>query len=439
MKRVEQFDVRYIIYNRRQWSPSSGWRSYGGASPHTDHLHVEVGPRGTGTPKCAGGSGGCKGHCPKLLEFLRVLSKSTTITPYLKTFPALAHAPAYNLGSLNCRRIGGSSSWSQHAYGTALDIGVKTIVAGDRVRDWLFAEVGASPTPEPAPSAPTPEFRFPDVSKYRPVKDGAALAAATKIFSPRVYGPTDKGALDPQLQHHLKIANDFDLFVWGYWFGQGDRPIGVQVDQFIKAFNPARNWRYIPILDLEPWTGQDMSTDQARSFVADYARKCGFALGLYGMESQSRPGILSRMWRWVARYRADPPGVPVGIKPGHMVAWQFTNGKVPKPTGFPGVAASDPGCDVNYSYIPASSFYLLRRFWPGRFLELGVDPGVDVERLQVKLTEHGVLPGGPTKVTGTQKPYDKATQDAVKRFQEAQNLKADSIVGFETWRKAFAQ
>jgi hypothetical protein len=33
--------LRYIIYNRRIWSASSGWvqRTYTGASPHTDHAH----------------------------------------------------------------------------------------------------------------------------------------------------------------------------------------------------------------------------------------------------------------------------------------------------------------------------------------------------------------------------------------------------------------
>jgi hypothetical protein len=38
-------DVKYIIWNRKIWSPqrnSQGWRPYSGASAHTDHVHVSV-------------------------------------------------------------------------------------------------------------------------------------------------------------------------------------------------------------------------------------------------------------------------------------------------------------------------------------------------------------------------------------------------------------
>lgn len=35
--------IQRIIWNRRQWDVLSGaWRSYGGVSPHTDHLHIEL-------------------------------------------------------------------------------------------------------------------------------------------------------------------------------------------------------------------------------------------------------------------------------------------------------------------------------------------------------------------------------------------------------------
>jgi hypothetical protein len=38
-------NVKYIIWNRRIWSPQragEGWRPYSGASAHTDHVHVSV-------------------------------------------------------------------------------------------------------------------------------------------------------------------------------------------------------------------------------------------------------------------------------------------------------------------------------------------------------------------------------------------------------------
>lgn len=35
--------IQRIIWNRRQWDVNSGaWRAYGGVSPHTDHLHIEL-------------------------------------------------------------------------------------------------------------------------------------------------------------------------------------------------------------------------------------------------------------------------------------------------------------------------------------------------------------------------------------------------------------
>lgn len=34
--------VQYLIWNRRSWSPSRGWREYNGVHPHTDHIHLEL-------------------------------------------------------------------------------------------------------------------------------------------------------------------------------------------------------------------------------------------------------------------------------------------------------------------------------------------------------------------------------------------------------------
>jgi putative peptidoglycan binding protein len=40
-----ELGVQCVIHNRRIWSgsyPNAGWRTYTGANPHTDHLHVEL-------------------------------------------------------------------------------------------------------------------------------------------------------------------------------------------------------------------------------------------------------------------------------------------------------------------------------------------------------------------------------------------------------------
>lgn len=34
--------IQQIIWNRRSWRPGVGWRPYSGASPHTDHAHIEL-------------------------------------------------------------------------------------------------------------------------------------------------------------------------------------------------------------------------------------------------------------------------------------------------------------------------------------------------------------------------------------------------------------
>lgn len=44
--------VAQVIFNRRVWEPSSGWRYYGGSDPHTSHIHVTGAPMRTGVPPC---------------------------------------------------------------------------------------------------------------------------------------------------------------------------------------------------------------------------------------------------------------------------------------------------------------------------------------------------------------------------------------------------
>ena len=38
----ERLQVQMLIWNRRDWRSGVGWTSYGGSSPHTDHIHSEL-------------------------------------------------------------------------------------------------------------------------------------------------------------------------------------------------------------------------------------------------------------------------------------------------------------------------------------------------------------------------------------------------------------
>lgn len=46
-----------------------------------------------------------------------------------------------SLGIYNCRKIAGSSTWSQHSWGNALDIGVKDKATGDKVVKFLHRQL----------------------------------------------------------------------------------------------------------------------------------------------------------------------------------------------------------------------------------------------------------------------------------------------------------
>jgi len=38
---ASKYNIANVIYNRRAWSLNSGWTTYHGQSPHTDHVHVD--------------------------------------------------------------------------------------------------------------------------------------------------------------------------------------------------------------------------------------------------------------------------------------------------------------------------------------------------------------------------------------------------------------
>jgi Extensin-like protein C-terminus len=141
VRRVEKWKIVRIIWNRQQWKPDRGWYPYTGSSPHTDHLHTEIGQSfdGTQLPRCAGGGAGFSGDSPALKAFLVYLGGPNYTNPFPRLRKEANALSAFNLGSFYCRRVAGSTRWSNHAYGTAIDIGVHSIQDGDRVKNWMFS------------------------------------------------------------------------------------------------------------------------------------------------------------------------------------------------------------------------------------------------------------------------------------------------------------
>ena len=42
VRNADRLGVLYVIWNRQIWQPATGWKSYSGASSHTDHVHVSM-------------------------------------------------------------------------------------------------------------------------------------------------------------------------------------------------------------------------------------------------------------------------------------------------------------------------------------------------------------------------------------------------------------
>jgi hypothetical protein len=91
-----------------------------------NHLHVDFLPQFFGTPKCAGGSSGYSSPSDRVKAFKAVV---------FDEFPA-----SWWGGDLVCRKIAGSNTWSQHAYGNAIDVMVGSVALGDRIEDWFNSE-----------------------------------------------------------------------------------------------------------------------------------------------------------------------------------------------------------------------------------------------------------------------------------------------------------
>lgn len=42
VRNADRLGIYYVIWNRQIWFPATGWKSYSGASDHTDHVHVSL-------------------------------------------------------------------------------------------------------------------------------------------------------------------------------------------------------------------------------------------------------------------------------------------------------------------------------------------------------------------------------------------------------------
>lgn len=159
------------------------WRDKGGCTTfHAVHVHVDFTPHASGDPKCDGGTAGW----------------SSPGSPNLVAFEAAAHArfPALKLETFNCRKIDGSTSWSQHSYWNAVDIMTPTVPIGQEVWDW----VNGPYTPPPPPPPPGGPVLTDDDAKqlhFDTVKDWATQCDRDKAVADVLAGRPKRAGQSP--------------------------------------------------------------------------------------------------------------------------------------------------------------------------------------------------------------------------------------------------
>ena len=42
IRNADRLGILYVIWYRQIWFPATGWKSYSGASDHTDHVHMSM-------------------------------------------------------------------------------------------------------------------------------------------------------------------------------------------------------------------------------------------------------------------------------------------------------------------------------------------------------------------------------------------------------------
>jgi hypothetical protein len=177
-----ELQVPFVIWNRRQWSwprRTEGWRPYGGASPHTDHLHIELSWEGARQPSPLF-AGNVPGLPSGAAAGPAVPSRPTPRGPSPANYPAPTPAPsppAHTSGKLAPRDF--VAAYGPHARASEQATGVPALVTlaqaalesgwGERAPRFNFfgIKARASDPPETRQLLRTREvFNRPDVTGF---------------------------------------------------------------------------------------------------------------------------------------------------------------------------------------------------------------------------------------------------------------------------------
>lgn len=128
--------IKYIIWNRRIWSPDLGWRAYDGPNPHTTHVHLSV----VASPACDS-MAPWAGFTVEVPEVELADSMTGGTPPY---FPNGVPPEAAKVGNLLS---------ALYAYGRATSDKVSALVAGQQQVIAALTTIVAEVTTDPDLSA----------------------------------------------------------------------------------------------------------------------------------------------------------------------------------------------------------------------------------------------------------------------------------------------
>lgn len=276
--------------------------------------------------------------------------------------------------------------------------------------------------------------RFADVSRYHPVVDFGAYAAATGAGA-LAFKVTEGSYLDPTANGHLRGAESAGLVTIGYEFGV------LNVNTFLEYFPPKPG--RIPVLDFE---GASITVAAAEAWIKAVRSAYGRSPWFYGHSewvAQGAPGgtEIANCPYWGARY-GGPLEIPNGV--GKPVAFQYTDGSNgPQPHAFAGVTGN---CDINMLVIEPDELRAMaggvaaapRAAAPafaGRELRLTAPSmtGADVKTWQSRLLDIGwTVIGTPDGTFGAH------TDTATRGFQARARLQVDGVVSGGTWAAAWS-
>lgn len=133
--------------------------------------------------------------------------------------------------------------------------------------------------------------------------------------------------LDARFERNVEQARASGLMVGAYHFGTSAGDGADQARYFMSQTD--RLGVSLLVLDFEKYDAAQMSTAEARAFIAEAKSAKGKAPGLYSSSSflkEHFPGPdaeISECWLWVARYGATSPGIlpaPWDV----WTMWQYT-------------------------------------------------------------------------------------------------------------------